>query len=169
PPTPNPRPKTWTVQGCAEPRDDALEPQERRCGTATVRVEPAETTATTLRTSLTGSAQTALAWKSELLVPGASGQIVANGVAAAFASSGQGPVSGVVASRPGPNRIEAQLVQANGKPGTWRFDLSLTSGLVAGSLRVVAGEAVAVTADAIVFGMRGAPGERIVFTFETAN
>jgi hypothetical protein len=69
--------------------------------------------------------------------------------------------------RRGENRVEAQLVQAAGA-GQWRFELR-GDALQAGSLRVVAGEVLQVSSDAIVFRMSGKPGERIVFTFKSAN
>ena len=55
------------------------------------------------------------------------------------------------------------IVQAEGKPGHWRFELGLSAD--PGSLRVIAGEAVLVTADSIGFRFKGRPGERVVFTF----
>jgi hypothetical protein len=36
-------------------------------------------------------------------------------------------------------------------------------------LRVIAGEAIQLTADAVVFRLRGRAGERVVFAFELAG
>jgi len=159
-----PRPKTWTVQGCAEPRDDALQPQERRCATGEVTVDPAPPSPSPSPTGVPIES-TQISISSDLQVPGASGQLVFNGSSVAFAGSGRSARLGVSAGQQGRNRIEAQLVQASG-PGTWRFDLSSTRGFVAGSLRVVAGEVSLVTGNVLAFRMKGIPGERIVFTFE---
>jgi hypothetical protein len=108
-----------------------------------------------------------LAWGSLLEVEGGAGQVVVNGEAAAFAAKGRS--TAVALGRRGENRVEAILVQGAGQPGTWRFDLGSTGSLVKGSLRVVAGEVAQVTADALVFRLKGQPGERVVFTFRTGN
>ena len=172
PPTTAARPpKTWTVEGCAQPRNPALTPQDRRCATGQVIVDPPGAPATipipgpTGRPSDPGSANQ-VSWASDLQVAGASGQVVTNGSSAAFVASGRGATIGVPGGQVGRNRIEAQIVQAAGKPGTWRFDLGSTPGFVAGSLRVVAGDPVLATGNALVFRMKGVPGERVVFTFE---
>ena len=106
-----------------------------------------------------------LAWASELEVPGASAQVVVNGDSAVFAAAGRSVAA--VPGKRGENRVEAQLVQAAGRPGTWRFDLSTTASLDVGSLRVIAGEVVAISGDAVVFRLTGRPGERVVFAFRT--
>jgi hypothetical protein len=108
-----------------------------------------------------------VAWASELDVEGASGQIVVNGEAAAFAAHGRS--AGAVLGRRGVNRVEGQVVEAAGKPGTWRFELNTTSTLEAGSIRVIAGEVALVTDSAVVFHLKGRPGERIAFTFRAAR
>ena len=159
-----PQPGTWTVEGCAEPRDDALQPHERRCATGEVTVDSPPPSPSPTQT-IGGFESTQISVSSDLQVPGASGQLVFNGSSVAFAGSGRSARLGVSAGQQGRNRIEAQLVQASG-PGTWRFDLSSTRGFVAGSLRVVAGEVSLVTGNVLAFRMKGIPGERIVFTFE---
>jgi hypothetical protein len=106
-----------------------------------------------------------VAWSSELDLDGGSGQVVVNGEAAAFAARGRS--SGAALGRRGVNRVEAQVVEAAGRPGTWRFELDTTASLQAGSIRVVAGEVALVTESAIVFRLKGRPGERLVFSFRT--
>jgi hypothetical protein len=108
-----------------------------------------------------------LAWSSELNLNGGSGQVVVNGSAASFAA--QGRSSAVALGRRGENRVEAQVVQAAGSAGTWRFELGATTSLKPGSLRVSAGEVALVTADAIVFRLTGKSGERVAFTFRTGD
>jgi hypothetical protein len=105
-------------------------------------------------------------WISDLAVPGGQGQVVLNGTDAFFPSAGPSRVTAPV--RPGSNRVEAVLVSANGRGGTWRFDLG-GQGLKAGSLRVVAGEVVLATPDTVVFRLSGRPGERVVFAFRTED
>ena len=106
-----------------------------------------------------------LAWSSELDLEGGSGQVVVNGSAAVFASKGRS--TAVAVGRRGENRVEAQVVQGAGKPGTWRFELGSTTSFRPGSLRIVAGEVGLVTADAVVFRLSGKAGERVMFTFRT--
>jgi hypothetical protein len=103
-------------------------------------------------------------WVSQLDVPGGRGQIVLNGSEALFPAAGRVPLS--ARPRPGDNRVEAQLVQAQGRAGLWRFELAPDT-MVAGSLRVIAGQVALVTGDAVVFRLKGQPGERIVFTFRS--
>ena len=111
------------------------------------------------------SAARRIAWASELDLDGGSGQLIVNGEAAAFATRGRS--TGAAVGRRGVNRIEAQVVEAAGKPGTWRFELGTTGSLEAGSVRVIAGEVALVTESAIVFRLKGRPGERVVFAFRT--
>jgi hypothetical protein len=106
-----------------------------------------------------------VAWASELDLDGGSGQVVVNGETAAFATRGRS--AGAALGRRGVNRIEAQVVEAAGRPGTWRFELGTTGSLESGSLHVIAGEVALVTENAIVFRLKGRPGERVVFSFRT--
>jgi hypothetical protein len=108
-----------------------------------------------------------VAWTSELDLDGGSGQVVVNGEAAAFASRGRS--AGAAVGRRGLNRIEAQVVEATGQPGMWRFELGTTGSLEAGSIRVIAGEVALVTENAVMFRLKGRPGERIVFSFRTGR
>jgi hypothetical protein len=86
---------------------------------------------------------------------------VANGVAA-FPGAGRAELA--LPARPGPNRLEAVLVEGSG-PGTWR--LTLAGGTIRpGSLRVVAGEAAAVGPETATFRLRGRPGERVALAFD---
>jgi hypothetical protein len=104
-----------------------------------------------------------LVWTSELSVPGAQGQVVANGTDLAFPGPGRSQI--VLPVHPGRNRVEATLVDATGREGTWRF--APAAGTVSsGSLRILAGEVAALGADAVAFRLRGRPGERVVFTFD---
>jgi hypothetical protein len=97
-----------------------------------------------------------------LALTGGAGQVVLNGEAS-FPRSGRSALAARLA--PGENRVEATLVEGR-SPGTWGFELGTIPGLVPASLRVVAGEAVQVSADAVVFRLQGRPGERVVFSFE---
>lgn len=105
-----------------------------------------------------------VSWGSRLDVPGGRGQVVLNGAAVSFPGAGRSMAMGE--ARSGENRIEAQLVEAAGQAGTWRFEFSGNESLAAGSLRVVTGEVAEVTADAIAFRLNGKPGERVSFTFK---
>jgi hypothetical protein len=99
---------------------------------------------------------------SDLEMAGSRGQVILNGSDALFPNAGR--VHLAARLRAGENRVEAQLVQAEGRAGLWRFELG-SEGLVSGSLRVLAGEVALVTGDAVVFRLKGQAGERVVFTF----
>ncbi len=175
PPTTNPRPKVYTfpLQGCAELKSN---PAQEACGNATAKVTEAGfsggAAAAAVRikpmrpTPSTGG-QRRLAWASELAVDGGAGQVIANGQSAVFASRGRS--TAIASGRRGENRIEAQLVQGSGRPGTWKFELGGTSTLQAGSLRVIAGEVAQISGDSITFRLKGTPGERVVFSFKTGR
>ena len=99
---------------------------------------------------------------SDLAVPGGAGQVVVNGTAV-FPRAGRQPVP--VSAKLGLNTVEATLVDARGA-GTWRFELGTIPGLRADSIKVIAGDIVQVGGEALVFRLRGRPGERVVFSFE---
>jgi hypothetical protein len=104
----------------------------------------------------------ALGWTSELAVPGGKGQVIANGGFVLFPGAGRSEL--VLPARPGPNRLEAVLVEGE-RPGTWGF--TLASGEIRpGSLRVLAGEAAAAGPQSVVFRLRGRTGERVVVAFD---
>jgi hypothetical protein len=107
------------------------------------------------------------AWVSQFDVPGGRGQVVLNGCDALFPAAGRALMAGRLVS--GENRVEATLVQANGRPGTWRFELGASAKLVPGSLRVVAGSVAEVSDGTVLFQLSGRAGERVVFTFRTAE
>ena len=65
----------------------------------------------------------------------------------------------------GENRVEAVLVESAGKPGLWRIDLKPDDVILAGSLRVITGEAVQVGSSSATFRLTGKAGDRVVFTF----
>jgi hypothetical protein len=105
-------------------------------------------------------------WMSDLQAPAGRGQVVVDGSQVVFPSAGTESYATPLA--PGPHRFEATLVDGSGRGGLWRFDLAAL-GLAPGSLRVVAGEAVQVGADTVVFRLRGRPGERVVFGFRVGG
>ena len=98
---------------------------------------------------------------SELDVEGAAGQVVVDGSSVSYHV--RGTVTVAIRGGTRVHRVEATLVAAAGRPGTWRFHLP--SGVKPGSLRVVAGDVAAITADTVTFRLAGRPGERIVFRF----
>ncbi|HEX9187003.1 MAG TPA: hypothetical protein VGB87_08025 [Vicinamibacteria bacterium] len=105
------------------------------------------------------------AWTSTLSVPDGRGQVVVDGTQAVFPGAGTEAFSAPAGA--GAHRFEATLVDGGSRPGTWRFDLSALV-VAPGTLRVVAGEAAVAGPSSIAFRLRGRPGERVVFTFETA-
>ena len=103
-----------------------------------------------------------LVWTSELGVPGGRGQVISNDADVMFPGPGRSDLA--VPVRPGRNRVEAVLVE-RGRPGLWRFTLAAGS-IQPGSLRVLAGEAVAAGPATVAFRLRGHPGERVVLVFD---
>jgi hypothetical protein len=101
---------------------------------------------------------------SELAVTGGAGQIVWDGAAVTYAA--EGATSTSVPLSPGSHRVEAQLVSADGKAGTWRFTFV---GRTVKGLRPVSGKVEAATPDSITFRLAGRPGERVVFVFEAES
>jgi hypothetical protein len=90
-------------------------------------------------------------------------QVVVNGASPFFAGRGRFLAARNVAD--GENRVEAVLVESAGKAGLWRIEISPVEEILAGSLRVITGEAVLVGASSATFRLSGREGERIVFTF----
>jgi hypothetical protein len=98
--------------------------------------------------------------KSTLKVRGGRGEVTINGRTLLLAAEGEAyaPLSG----RSGQNLLEAWVREdPDGGGGIWRFDF--VPALEPGGLRVLAGEAVAVTPDSIAFRLTGRPGERVSF------
>ncbi|MGH9461147.1 MAG: hypothetical protein ACRD1X_08005 [Vicinamibacteria bacterium] len=104
-----------------------------------------------------------LNWSSELTVPGGRGQVMFNGTSGSFAGTGRSQASSTVQT--GTNVVEGWLVAANGRAGTWRFDLGDTGGVERGSLEVRMGRVELVTESSIVFRLSGSVGERVSFSF----
>jgi len=121
-------------------------------GRGCFRGEPAQ------RPSATG------AWTSTLSLANGRGQVIVDGTQAVFPGSGTEAFSAPAGA--GAHRLEATLVDGASRPGRWQFDLSAL-GVAPGTLRVVAGEAALAGPSSIAFRLRGKPGERVVFTFET--
>jgi hypothetical protein len=102
---------------------------------------------------------------SELALPQGAGHFTVNGRGAVAAGNGRLRLG--VAASSGDNRVEAVVGEANGRPGTWRFEL--TGDVLPGTLRVDAGEVVQVAGDAVVFRLSGRAGERIAFRFRATS
>jgi hypothetical protein len=103
-----------------------------------------------------------LAWSTHLQVAQATGRVIVDHGSAMLLGSGRSAGSGALPR--GPHRFEAVLTSGGRQPGVWSFRFQGV--LRPGSLRVRAGEAASVSSDAIVFRLRGAPGERIAFDLE---
>ncbi len=142
---------------------------EDGCGRTTqvyVRVKRRSDSCSATSSSRTSAAPgSALGWTSELALPGGRGQVIANGADVVFPGAGRSELTLPV--RPGRNPLEAVLVEGSG-PGTWRF--TLASGPIhAGSLRVLAGDVMAVGPETVAFRLRGRAGERLVFAFDAED
>jgi hypothetical protein len=124
-------------------------------GDATLRIQSVKPSEASRRVS----------WTAELS-GASSAQLVVNGSSATYARTGKS--SGNAVGRAGINRMEMQLVQG-GEAGRVTFDLRSMPSFVPGSLRMVAGDVVAVTDTAITFRLKGQAGERVVFTLTAAD
>lgn len=105
-----------------------------------------------------------MAWESDLQVEAGRLQLVVNGSAVSY--PGVGRAYGMGAFVDGTNHVEATLVDGRGKAGVWRFNFLASQSIAAGSLRVIAGDAVEISGSSISFRLKGTPGERVAFEFE---
>jgi hypothetical protein len=103
-------------------------------------------------------------WASQLDVPGGAGRVSLNGAAVAV---GRGRVQASARLPRGESRVDAELVDGEGKPGLWRFELGTY--VAPGSVRVLAGEVLQVSDMTVVFRLAGKPGERVSFSFRTLD
>jgi hypothetical protein len=101
-----------------------------------------------------------LHWSSQLQAAGSAGRVSLNGGLIAI---GPGKQEGVAQTRHDENRVDGEVVQGGSRPGLWRFDFS--EGVAPGSVRILAGDALEVSDDAVVFRLGGTTGERVSFTF----
>ena len=106
-----------------------------------------------------------LRWASRLDVDGAWGRVRGNGADVGAAAGGQATLA--IPARAGANRVEADLQGGSGRAGSWRFELLDREALEPGSLRVLEGQVLLVTEDAIVFRLSGRGGERVAFTYRS--
>jgi hypothetical protein len=97
--------------------------------------------------------------RSVLKSPGARGEVTLNGRTVLVTREGEGQVG--LRAQPGNNVIEAWVREAAG-PGVWRFEFD-PAAIEPGGLRVLAGEPLAVTPNAITFRLSGRAGERLSF------
>jgi hypothetical protein len=104
-------------------------------------------------------------WAVQLDAPGAIGQVVVGNQLVVLEAGRRSEVRARSLSRAGDETVEAQLVKADGKPGTWRFETADGTALEPGSLRVVRGEVTLVTPTAIVFRLAGTAGEQVAFSY----
>jgi uncharacterized repeat protein (TIGR02543 family) len=101
-------------------------------------------------------------WLIQLDVPEAVGQVALNGQAIRVA---RGASPAQLTARGGDNLVEGQLVEGTGEPGTWRFEAQEGEAIQPGSLRVMRGDVVVVTQSAVVFRLKGQPGEQVAFSY----
>ncbi|HEY5908495.1 MAG TPA: Ig-like domain-containing protein [Vicinamibacteria bacterium] len=158
---------SWSFPGCSVSDTVKLTAVARdACG------NEAESRATNVNLSdrpcaaATPAVAAALPVRADLQVPGATGQIVVGGAQAFFVAAGGTMLSPSLPAREASGRkeglrFEASLVDGAGQAGTWRFEVGPGA-----SLRAVAGDVVLATPQALVFRLRGRPGDRIVFIVE---
>lgn len=101
-------------------------------------------------------------WLIQLDVPEAVGQVALNGQAMRVA---RGASPAQLTARADDNLVEGQLVEGAGEPGTWRFEAQEGEAIHPGSLRVMRGDVVVVTQSAVVFRLKGQPGEQVAFSY----
>jgi hypothetical protein len=98
-------------------------------------------------------------WTTMLDAPGATGNITVDG--AATAAAGRALSMLAVKEGPGAVRVTGVLATASG-PGIWRFERQAGAGPPV-RVKVLEGQVSLVTPDAVVFRVRGQPGERVSF------
>jgi hypothetical protein len=158
---------TWTLPACVGPQDRwyiHVQATDRcqKTGGAQARVKRKGGSCDLASVTAPDSPDSVL-WTSELTVGGGQGQVIVNGSHAVFAGGGSSSLT--MEAPPGPNRVDATLVSGDGQDGVWRF--SLASGRVrAGTLRVLAGDPVALGPGVVAFTLTGRPGERVGFSFD---
>jgi hypothetical protein len=101
--------------------------------------------------------------RSALDVGGGRAQIVLDGVTGVFLD---GRSDRAFRLAGGAHRVEALVVNAEGRAGTWRFDLQ---GIEPGTLRPLGGSVSSLGDGTIVFRLQGRPGERVAFGFRTRD
>jgi len=116
-----------------------------------------------LRSEKSVAPESGAAWVFQLDAPGAVGQVVLDGQAILTESGRR--TQRAAQSREGDIVVEAQLVQAEGKPGVWRFEAQAGERIEPGSLRVVRGEVAFISPNAIVFRLKGTAGEQVAFSY----
>jgi PKD domain-containing protein len=104
-------------------------------------------------------------WSSDLDLDGGQVQVVVNGTTTSYAERGRSVATARL--KDGENRVEARVVDATGKPGTWTIEISASEDMQVGSIRVLAGDVQSIAATRVTFRLRGTPGERVVFSFLT--
>ena len=100
-------------------------------------------------------------WVSRLDAPDGSGRVAVDG--AVIAEATRAPATLEIG--PGMVRVEGIVGTATG-PGTWRFERA--GGGPPVRLKLIAGEPALITEEAIVFRLRGRPGERVAFAIVPA-
>lgn len=98
-------------------------------------------------------------WTSQLDAPGATGNVTVDG--AATAGVGRAPTTIAVTEGSGEVRVLGVLATGSG-PGSWRFERHAGVGPPV-RLKVIEGQVSLVTPEAVVFRVRGQPGERVAF------
>jgi hypothetical protein len=98
-------------------------------------------------------------WTTVLDAPGGTGNLTVDG--AATAGIGRAPATIAMNEAAGGTRVQGVLATGGG-PGTWRFERHATGGPPV-RLKALEGQVTLVTPDAIVFRLRGQPGERVAF------
>ena len=103
-------------------------------------------------------------WVSLLDAPGATGSVTVDGAATA----GVGHASAMIPVAEGAGAVRVQGVLATGTgPGTWRFERQAGPGTPV-RVKVLEGQVSLITPDAVVFRLRGQPGERVAFAIVPA-
>ncbi len=106
--------------------------------------------------------EAAVNWVSDLSLDGRL-QIVLDG---AVSVAGRGRTYGALARSREQSRVEATLMDAAGKQGLWRFDVSDSGTGASPRIQVVTGDAVSVTGNSVTFRLQGKAGERVAFTID---
>jgi hypothetical protein len=175
PPPPPPPPSTPTARPTATPRATP-----RPAPTATPRPQPTSTPAPTVtptpkppKKNSADQDPVVVDWQSDLRAPEARGQIVVDdpvspATAGGVMIAGPGVAAGQLRLPPAGERRLALTVSGAAGPGQWRLRLGGRN-VLAGSLRVLAGDASLAGGDTVIVNVRGPTPAAAVVVFRGAQ
>jgi hypothetical protein len=104
-----------------------------------------------------------LAWTSSFEMQSGAATLVLNNSSTHRFQQGQSAAQGKAVANE--NRIDV-VFDRESSAGIWRFQLARSTMWDPAGVRIIEGEALAITQTGIIFRLKGTPGERVSFTFD---